>query len=141
MSFSWSVPTIFGIVRANLVLVVLASVLLLYSVSAHAAVGCLLGGAVVIANLWLLAALGRMLLGAASGGISRASARLGMLALPLKVLIFIGLIYLAFSRTHIDALGFGFGVLTQFAAIIIETGRVCVRASAKGPARGESSAA
>jgi hypothetical protein len=52
--------------------------------------------------------------------------------------VVIGLIYLVFTRAHIDGLGFGFGVLTQMTAIIIETGRASLRARPSGAASGEN---
>lgn len=124
---SWSVPTISSIQRTNVVIVALAAVILALFASPASAIGCLLGGAVVIANLWILAAIGRVLLGAAGAGISKGAARLGALAIPMKLFIVVGLVYLVFTRAHVDGLGFAVGVLTQMAAIIIETGRASVR--------------
>jgi len=106
--------------------VVSAAILGLFA-SAAVAVGCLLGGTVVIANLWILSALGGLILAASGAGISRAAAKLGALAIPMKLLIVVGLVYLIFTRAHVDGMGFGVGVLTQMAAIIIETGRASVR--------------
>ena len=113
----------------NLILVVATAALLALTVSAGAAGACLLGGAVVIANLWILNLLGGLLLSAAGAGISGTAAKLGVLAIPLKMLLVIGLVYLIFTQTRIDALGFGLGVLTQMTAAIIETGRASMRAS------------
>jgi hypothetical protein len=124
---SWSVPTIASIQRTNFVLVVLSAAILALFASTPVAVGCLLGGAVVIANLWILAALGGLLLSASGAGISGAAAKLGALAIPLELLIVVGLVYLVFTRARVDGMGFGLGVLTQMAAIIIETGRASVR--------------
>jgi len=103
-----------------------ASILALFA-SMTIAIGCLLGGAVVIANLWILSALGGLLLAASSAGLSGGAARLGVLAIPMKLFITVGLVYLVFSRARIDGMGFGVGVLTQMAAIIIETGRASLR--------------
>jgi hypothetical protein len=123
MGLSWSIPTIASIQRTNFVLVAVSASILAFFASMSAGIGCLLGGAVVIANLWILSALGALLLAASSAGISGAAARLGALAIPLKLLIVVGLVYLVFMRAHVDGMGFGVGVLTQMAAIIIETGR------------------
>jgi hypothetical protein len=119
------VPTIRSIQATNLVLVVMSAGLMAYFVSRAAAIGCLIGGAVVVANMFLLAVLGRFALSAArqSGGVSR----LGLAALPLKIALLVGLIYVVFARVHIDGLGFALGVLTQVTAIIIETGRMSFR--------------
>lgn len=124
---SWSVPAIASIQRTNFVLVVVSASILALFASTSVAVGCLLGGAVVIANLWILAALGGLLLAASGAGISGAAARLGALAIPMKLLIVVGLVYLVFTRARVDGMGFGIGVLTQMAAIIIETGRASLR--------------
>src|SRR5712675_393780 len=105
---SWSVPAISSIQRTNVVL----------------------GGAVVIANLWILAAIGRVILAASGAGISKGAARLGALAIPMKLFIVVGLLYLVFARAGVDGMGFAIGVLTQMAAIIIETGRASVRVAA-----------
>ena len=118
-------PTLRSIQTTNLVLVALSAGLMGYFVSRAAAIGCLIGGGVVVANMFLLAALGRFALSAArqSGGVSR----LGLIALPLKVALTVGLIYVVFARVHINGLGFALGVLTQVTAIIIETGRTSFR--------------
>ncbi len=127
MTFSWSIPTIESIQRTNFILVVVSSAILALFASAPVAVGCMLGGSVVIANLWILSALGGLLLAASRAGVSGAAAKLGALAIPLKLFIIIGLVYLVFTRARVDGMGFGFGVLTQMAAIIIETTRASLR--------------
>src|SRR5712692_1604881 len=126
---SWSVPAISSIQRTNVVLVAMSAALLALFASPSSAIGCLLGGAVVIANLWILAALGRLILAASGAGISKGAARLGALAIPMKLFIVVGLVYLVFTRARVGAMGFAVGVLTQMAAIIIETGRASVRSS------------
>ncbi|MGH7948288.1 MAG: hypothetical protein ACREQF_03580 [Candidatus Binataceae bacterium] len=110
----------------NALLIAGTTVVLVASASSNAALGCLVGGAVVMVNFWVLAGLGRSLL-AAVGGHGGAGAKLAALAIPLKLLILAGLLYLLAMRFQIHALGFGLGVLTQMAAIIIETGRVSMR--------------
>jgi len=127
---SWSVPAISSIQRTNVVLVAMSAAILAVFSTAQSAIGCLLGGAVVIANLWILAALGRMILAASGAGISKGAARLGALAIPMKLFIVVGLVYLVFAHAGVDGMGFAIGVLTQTAAIIIETGRASVRIAA-----------
>jgi len=127
MTLSWSIPTIASIQRTNFILVVIGASILALFASAPVALGCVIGGSVVIANLWILSALGGLLLAASSAGVSGAAAKLGALAIPLKLFIIVGLVYLIFTRAHIDGMGFGIGVLTQMAAIIIETGRASLR--------------
>jgi hypothetical protein len=119
------VPTLRSIQVTNVALVLASAGVMAYFVSRAAAIGCLVGGGVVIANMFLLAVLGRFALSAArqSGGVSR----IGLIALPLKVALVVGLIYVVFARIHIDGLGFATGVLTQMTAIIIETGRMTLR--------------
>ncbi|HYR79193.1 MAG TPA: hypothetical protein VEO55_04270, partial [Candidatus Dormibacteraeota bacterium] len=68
---SWSVPTISSIQRTNVVLVAISAATLVLFSTAQSAIGCLLGGVVVIANLWILAALGRVILAASGAGISK----------------------------------------------------------------------
>jgi hypothetical protein len=120
-----AVPSLRAIQATNLALVAISTALLAYFVSSAAAIGCLVGGAVVIVNMFLLAVIGRFALSSAvrSGGANR----LGIAAVPLKMLLFVGLIYVAFARVHLDGLGFALGVLTQVTAIIIQTGRVALR--------------
>ena len=107
MAFSWSIPTIASIQRINFILVIVTAAILDLFASTPAAVGCLLGGAVVIANLWILSALGGLLLAASGAGVSGAAAKFGALAIPLKLLIVVGLVYLIFRRAHVDGMGFG----------------------------------
>jgi len=137
MKLPANVPAISAIQRTNAVLIALTSALLGALYSPQAALGCILGGAVVMANLFALAIIGRLALAVASGGASSA-AKLATLAIPLKLFVVIGLIYLVFTRVHIDGLGFGFGVLTQMTAIIIETGRASLRGRVSGTASGEN---
>ena len=127
---SWSVPTISSIQRTNVVLVALSAAILVLFSTAQSAIGCLLGGVVVIANLWILAAIGRVILAASGAGISKGAARLGALAIPMKLFIVVGLVYLVFAHAGVDGMGFAIGVLTQMAAIIIETGRASIRVAA-----------
>lgn len=134
--FSGQIPTIGAIQRTNVMLLVVSAAILAYFYSAASAMACVLGGAVVIANLFLLSMLGRFALAAAGSG--GTAAKFGLAALPLKLLLLAGLLYLVFSQWHIDGVGFGLGILTQFTAIIIETGRASVRKPAK-PALAEES--
>lgn len=123
MTLSGQIPTIAAIQRTNVVLIAISAAALSVFLSTPAAIGCLIGGFVVVANLWVLSALGRLVLAAAGAGISGRAAKLGAAAIPLKLLIVVGLVYLVFARVHVDPIGFGAGVLTQLTAIIIETGR------------------
>ena len=123
------IPTIPAIQRMNAILVAVTATVLFYFDSTPAALGCLLGGAIVIVNLWILSLLGAAILAAAGAGISGTAAKFGVMAIPLKMLIVVGLVFLVFRRTNIDGVGFALGVLTQMTAAIIETGRASLRGS------------
>ncbi len=124
---AWAVPTIWGVQRMTVILLAAVALVLLSFISSAAALGCLVGGAVVIANLFALTLIGRWILTAASGrgGISR----LGVVAAPLKLLIIVAVIYLVCTHTRIDIPGFALGVSTQLSAVFIETWRVSSRAA------------
>ena len=123
------IPTIPAIQRMNAILVAGTATLLFYFDSTAAAVGCLLGGTIVIVNLWVLSLLGAAILAAAGAGISGTAAKFSVMAIPLKMLIVVGLVFLIFRRTNVDGVGFALGVLTQMTAAIIETGRASLRGS------------
>jgi hypothetical protein len=123
------IPTIQAIQQMNAILVAVTAGLLFFFDSTAAAVGCLLGGVIVIVNLWLLSLIGAAILAAAGAGISGTAAKFGVMAIPLKMLIVVGLVFLVFRRTNIDGVGFALGVLTQMTAAIIETGRASLRGS------------
>lgn len=125
---SWTIPTIAAIQRTNMILVAATAIALELLASTGAAFGCVLGGAIVIANLYVLSTLGRLVLAASGGGAM--AHRAGIMAIPLKLLLIAVLVYLLFTRAHVDALGFGAGVLTQLLAILIETGRAATRQAA-----------
>jgi hypothetical protein len=124
---TWQVPTIGGIQGMTAVMTAALSLLLLVTVSPAAALGCAVGGAVMIANLFLLAFVGRWIIAVAtqSGGASR----LGIVAAPLKLLFIVTVVAWLLSRTTINVPGFVLGLLTQLGAIFIETWRVSARAA------------
>lgn len=118
---TWAVPTLTGIQRTTALTALAASALVGVLVSPHAAIGCLVGGIVMIANLYLLALVGKAVvtLAQAGGGV-----KFGAIIAPLKILILAAVVYWLVIVLRIDAVGFSIGVLTQFIAIFIETGRV-----------------
>lgn len=122
----WTVPTIAGIQSVAAVITAALSLLLLAVISPAAALGCAVGGAVMIANLFLLTFVGRWIIAVAtqSGGANR----LGIVAAPLKLLFIVTVVAWLLSRTSINVPGFVLGVLTQPSAIFIETWRVSARA-------------
>jgi hypothetical protein len=124
---TWQVPTIGGIQGMTAVMTAALSLLLLVTVSPAAALGCAVGGAVMIANLFLLAFVGRWIIAVAtqSGGANR----LGIVAAPLKLLFIVTVVAWLLGRTTINLPGFVLGLLTQLGAIFIETWRVSARAA------------
>lgn len=113
-------PSVGRIQRTSLVLIALAGLLLFVIDSPAASIGCVIGGLVMVANLFILALLGRFLSAAAAGGTGPG---LGAVAIPLKLLLIAGLVYVVLARTGIDAVGFAVGVSTQLVAILLETFR------------------
>jgi hypothetical protein len=131
---NWAVPAIAGIQSIAAVLTGALTLLLLGVGSPALAVGCAVGGVVMIANLYLLTLVGRWILAVAaqSGGASR----IGIVAAPLKLLFIVSVVALLFSLTNLSAPGFVLGALTQPGAIFIETWRVSARAAWRSaPAR------
>jgi hypothetical protein len=128
---NWVVPTLAGIQRTNAIVIAVVASVLAIGVSVASAISCVLGGALMIANLYLLAIIGRMMLAVAraSGG----PAGLGVVAAPLKMLLLIGAVYVIVNSGQIDVPGFVAGVLTQFAAIFIETWRASARGAIVRP--------
>jgi hypothetical protein len=124
---TWTVPTIAGIQYATAIMTAALSLLLLAIGSPAMAVGCAVGGVVIIANLFLLTFVGRWIIAVAtqSGGANR----LGIVAAPLKLLFIVTVVAWLLSRTNINVPGFVLGVLTQPGAIFIETWRVSARAA------------
>lgn len=124
---TWKVPTVAGIQGVTAALAATLSLLLFATVSPAAGVGCAVGGAVMIVNLFLLAFVGRWILAIAtqSGGANR----LGIVAAPLKLLFIVTVVAWLLSRTDINVPGFVLGLLTQLGAIFIETWRVSMRAA------------
>ncbi|HEV3109098.1 MAG TPA: hypothetical protein VGY99_01280 [Candidatus Binataceae bacterium] len=115
-----TLPALGSIQRTNMIVACVAALLLLVFRSNASAISCLLGASVVIANLFVLAVLARVLLASAAGG---AGSALGAIALPLKLIIIAGLVYAVLFRSGIDGVGFAAGVFTQLVAVLIETAR------------------
>jgi hypothetical protein len=83
--------------------------------------GCVAGSAFMIVNFFLLALVGGGIIAMASGGKGLSMA--AILLIPLKLAFFLGAAYVIVSVLHVNIPGFVAGVLTQFAAIFIETWR------------------
>jgi hypothetical protein len=118
------VPTIAAIQRTTVVAAVLAAVVLMMAASAASAVACILGAALMVANLYALSWTVRTMLALArqAGG----ATVLGMIAAPLKMLLLAGIAYVIIESGRVNVPGFIAGTLTQFAAIFIEVGRVSI---------------
>ena len=114
-------PTIAGIERTTAITGVAAAALLYIFVSSPAALGCVAGSTFMIVNFFLLALVGGGIIAMASGG--KGLSMLAILLLPLKLAFFLGAAYVIVSVLHVNIPGFVAGVLTQFAAILIETWR------------------
>jgi hypothetical protein len=118
---TWNLPTIAGIQRATAIVAVLVALALALGLSSSAAIAALLGAAVMMVNLYLLAILGRVILGLAQHG---GSAALGGVLAPLKMVLIVGLVYVIISSGRVNLPGFAIGLLTQLMAVFIETGRI-----------------
>jgi ATP synthase I chain len=118
---TWNLPTIAGIQRATAILAALIALTLAFTLSSAAAIAALLGAAVMIVNLYMLAILGRFILGIAQHG---SSAALGGVLAPLKMVLIIALVYVIIDSGRVNLVGFTIGLLTQLLAVFIETWRV-----------------
>jgi len=125
---NWNLTTIAGIQRIAAILTAVIAALMLALVSERAAISSAMGGALMLANLYLLVIIGKAIIGMASSG--GGAVTIGALIAPFKLLFFMLVVYLILTRVQVDIFGFMAGVLTQFAAIFIETGRVSMRGSA-----------
>src|SRR5579863_1934823 len=127
---NWAVPTIAGIQRTTGILAAIATVILAVAVSAAAAISCAAGAALMIGNLWLLAVVGRAIVAMAQGG---AVGKAGVILAPMKLFLFVAVVYILIAYTHLDLRGFMIGALTQILAIFVETWHASTRAVAVRP--------
>ena len=116
-----NIPTVAGLQRATGFVLVVASGLLFWLWSRSAGVACLVGGLLVMTNLYLLSLLGRMVLGAAAAAGGRA--KFALAAVPVQMAVLLGVVYILLVRERLNALGFALGVSTQVAGICLEVGR------------------
>ncbi len=119
------VPTIEAIQRTTTVVAIAAAAVILVAASPASALGCLLGAALMITNLYVLSLVVRTVFAIArqTGGASP----LGLVAAPLKMLLLVGVAYLVIESGRVNVPGFIAGTLTQFAGIFIEVGRASMR--------------
>ena|SRR5216683_8070756 len=127
---SSQVPSIAAIQRTTAIVLIATAGVVLVAASPASALGCLIGGALMIMNLYVLNLIGRAIVSIArqEGGASV----LGLIAAPLKMLILAGIVYLVIESGRVNIAGFIAGSLTQFAAIFIEIWR-----AAKWNSRGQ----
>ena len=115
------VPSIAEIQRTTAIILIATAGIVLVAASPESAVGCLIGGALMIMNLYILNLIGRAIVSIArqEGGASM----IGLIAAPLKMLMLAGIVYLVIESGRVNIAGFIAGSLTQFAAIFIEIWR------------------
>jgi ATP synthase I chain len=115
------IPTIDAIQRTTAIATVVTAAIMLVVASPGAALGCLIGGALMIANLYAFSLIGRSMLALAQqrGGASA----VGLMAAPLKMFALAAIVFLVIESGRINVPGFIVGSLTQIAAIFIETWR------------------
>jgi hypothetical protein len=121
----FGLPSLWDIERANAILAI-ALVSLLAFIARPLASGCALGASIMIANLMIIAGLGKVLL--AAGRKSGLLAKLAVAAAPFKLVILAACVFWLLAYTRVNPAGFCLGLLTQLAAVLIETGRGLVRA-------------
>ena len=121
---NWRAPSISAIQRTTAFLTVAFAILMLVADSRAADLGCLVGGALMIGNLFVLTIIGRAIVALAQGG---GAGKIGVMLAPLKMFVFVALVYVLVTTTHLAPAGFMAGALTQFVAIFIETWRAAAR--------------
>jgi len=127
---NWSVPTIGGIHRTTGIVAAIATVMLAIFVSSAAALSCVVGAALMIGNLFLLAIVGRAIVALARGGTGN---KAGVILAPMKLFLFVGVVYILIAYTHLNLAGFMIGAMTQIVAIFIETWHASARATLVHP--------
>jgi hypothetical protein len=132
---NWStptVPTISGIQRTTGVVAAIATVMIAIFASSAAALSCVIGAALMIGNLFLLTLVGRTIVAMAQGGPGN---RAGVILAPLKLFLFVGVVYILVAYTHLNLAGFMIGALTQIVAIFVETWRAWERGNLVHPSK------
>jgi len=124
-------PTIQAIQRTTIVAAMFVAAVLLIKASPASAAGCILGAALMVANLTALSWTVRTMFALArqASGVNA----LGVIAAPLKMLLLAGVVYLIVKTGRVNLPGFIAGTLTQIAAIFIEVGRTSIREKLSAP--------
>jgi len=119
-----AVPTVEAIQRTTLVVAMLVAGVLLISASPGSAASCILGAALMVANLFALTLTGRAMF-----SIARQAGRattVGLIAAPVKMLLLAAIVFVVIDSGRVNIAGFVVGTLTQFVAIFIEVGRASI---------------
>lgn len=116
-----AIPTVEKIQFTTIMIAVLVAIALLLGASLASAAGCLVGAALMVANLSALAWIVRTMFALAQK--SRGVNSLGVVVAPIKMLMLAGVVYLIIESGRVNLPGFIAGTLTQFVAIFIEVGR------------------
>jgi hypothetical protein len=130
---NWSMftmPTIGGIQRTTGIVAAIATVMLAILASSAAALSCAVGAALMIGNLFLLMIVGRAIVALAQGGPGN---KAGVILAPMKLFLFVGVIYIMIAYTHLNLTGFMIGAMTQIVAIFIETWHASARGTLSAP--------
>jgi hypothetical protein len=130
---NWStptMPTISGIQRTTGIVAAIATVMLAIFASSAAALSCVVGAALMIGNLFLLTIVGRAIVALAQGGTGN---KAGVILAPMKLFLFVGVVYILVAYTHLNLTGFMIGALTQIVAIFAETWRAAARGNLVNP--------
>ena len=119
-------PTIGGIQRTTGILAGFATVILAVFTSTSAALSCVIGATLMIGNLFLLTIVGRAIVALAQGG---GGNKAGVVLAPMKLFLFVGVVYILVAYTHLNLMGFMIGAMTQIVAIFVETWHASSRAT------------
>jgi hypothetical protein len=130
---NWSMPTIGGIQRTTGIVAAIATVMLAIFASSAAALSCVVGATLMIGNLFLLTIVGRAIVALAQDGTGN---RAGVILAPMKLFLFVGVVYILIAYTHLNLTGFMIGAMTQILAIFIETWHASARGNLGSPLGG-----
>ena len=132
---NWSMPTIGGIQRTTGIVAAIATVTLAIFASSTAALSCVVGATLMIGNLFLLTIVGRAIVALAQGGTGN---KAGVILAPMKLFLFVGVVYILIAYTHLNLTGFMIGAMTQIVAIFIETWHASSRGSLVHPSEDDN---
>jgi hypothetical protein len=127
---NWTVPSIGGIQRTTGIIAAIATGALAIFGPSTAALSCAVGAILMIANLFLLTIVGRAIVALAQGGTGNVA---GVILAPMKLFLFVGVVYILIAYTHLNLAGFMLGVLTQILAIFAETWHASARGALVQP--------